>query len=249
MTTAQPGAHLRLVHSVPSRSRPGVSAKAAERPAVTCLSLDPKRPSLSVRRMSTDEVLRQQDWPKITEQLTAYAYKRTHKRSWDLAQDVAQEAIEGLFLRGGWDPEKEPVIGFLARKVVGIVSNELKRRRTSFEIYVDEDEAAEVPSKEDLPDERLHRARVAAQFHDRLAARLDRVAREQKNKLPARLLQLKIDGVTTAAEQAKALKRDIKDIRDARRVLFYHADMVAKELSLQMDAEDPEDDDAEEAIQ
>ena len=103
-------------------------------------SVDHARVSPTVRRMSADAQLRSQDWKRLTAQLTAYAWKRTGRRSWQLAADLAQDAITQAFTTPeAWDPAKEPLLKNLARRVIGLASNDLRRRRNSFECALDEE--------------------------------------------------------------------------------------------------------------
>jgi len=68
--------------------------------------LDRASRSSTVRRVSTAEPLRTQDWRKLQARLTTFAHRRIQKRSWHLAQDLAQTAITDLLTNpASWDPE------------------------------------------------------------------------------------------------------------------------------------------------
>jgi len=57
--------------------------------------------------VNTANRLRGQDWEKLRAQLAAFAHRRTQKRSWALAEDLAQTAIADLITRPEtWEPEK-----------------------------------------------------------------------------------------------------------------------------------------------
>ena len=231
----EPRPHLRLVWSAPSPT-----------PASPPSPLDRKHPPaypapMGTGERSTRDLLRDQKWNLITAQLTAYAFKCTRKRSWQLAEEIAQEAIAQAWAKkDGWDPAKGALFKYLATLVIGLALNEWRRKRNSFErlAYRDydaedvEDPTTQFPSDAEPADELLHRKRVAAKFRDGLTTRLA--------AKPAALdvITLMEEGITTPRDQAAATGRSIDDIRDARRQIFYHAEILAKELSLELDAND-----------
>ena len=198
---------------------------------------------------SREELLRDQNWPKLTAQLAAYAFKRTSGRSWQLAEDLAHDAVAWAN-KDGWDPAKEPLLKYLARKVIGLASNEYKRKRNSFErlAYCDydaediEDPTNQVPSNAEPADELLHRKRVAAKFREGLTTRL------AGKDTAVELITLMEEGITTPRDQAAATGRSIDDIRDARRQIFYHAAILAKELCLELDTDDDSEDNKDKEV-
>ncbi len=239
MTSPEPRSHLRLVWSAPS--------PVPARPT----TLDRKRPApyLAPMGQSREDLLRNQEWAKISARLSAYAFKRIRGRSWQLAEELAQEAIAQAWAKkDGWDPAKEPLLKYLAKKVIGLASNEYKRKRNSFErlAYRDydeedvEDPINQFPSDADPPDELLHRKRVAAEFRDRLTKRL------AAKPIALEVITLMEEGITTPLAQRAATAHSIEEIRDARRQIFYHVAILAKELSLELDANDDAADDDDE---
>lgn len=184
---------------------------------------------------ATQDLLRKQDWPKLSAQLTAYVFRRTHKRSYELAEELAQEAIAQAWSKtDGWDPSKGALIHYLAGIAMRLVLNEWRRKRTSFERVMDEEDerfANGMSDDADAPDDLLHRKRTARKFHDDLA-------RSVGNAAASELLTLMTEGIVTPRDQAAASGRPIEEIRGARRVLFYHAEILSKKLATELDRED-----------
>jgi DNA-directed RNA polymerase specialized sigma24 family protein len=186
------------------------------------------------------ELLRREPWARLGAQLTAIAFKRIRGRSMDDAKDLAQTAISDAhqsLARGGWDPEKGPLMGYLVGRIVGMTLNERKRKRNTCEVWLDEEYEEEsgtvrrhekfLAADQPAPDEALHRLRFASTFAERLALRL------AGNELALSLVALMKDGVSKPAELAAALGRpeDDVEVRAARRQIRYHAGEVTKELS------------------
>lgn len=203
-------------------------------------TLDRKRPCSTVRRMSTTvDRLRAQDWGKLQAQLTAFAYKRIKRRSWETARELAADAIANAWERGakGWDPQKEPIQRYLAREVIGLALNEWRRHRNRFELLVTTEDGfdylADVKAGPGAaPDEQLDERRVLAEFKRRLAKAVE------GNRVAEIVLTLMDEEIDEPRDQAAASGIDIKEIRNARRVLDYHRDIIGKELAREMEVEE-----------
>ena len=201
-------------------------------------TLDRTRASSTVPRMSREDQLRDQNWERITAQLTTFAWNRIRRRSWETAQELAQDAIAAAWAKNdGWDPEKEPLLKHLSKRVIGLASNEWRRKRNSFEAKMSYERLAELPAAIDAPtpDEELDRRRHSALFSERLSARL------AGDELATMLVTLMTEGIATPRDQASATGRAIADIREARRRVFYNAGEVSKELAKELDIEDEND--------
>jgi hypothetical protein len=186
--------------------------------------------------MSASARVRSQNWSRLTAQLTAWAFKRTQQRSWDLAQDLAYEAITQLYENPeSWDPDKEPILKHLAKRVIGLASNEWRRKRNSFEVAMETStEWQKVAGAGDAADEELDRLRLAESFRERLAQRLE--GDEAATMVVAQML----DEVDSANDQARETEMTVAQIREARRRVFYHAEQASKELAREIDQEEEE---------
>jgi DNA-directed RNA polymerase specialized sigma24 family protein len=209
-------------------------------------TLDPRHRSPRFARVETGDArtetkrtfLRAQPWARILKQLTAIAFKRIRGRSMSDAKDLAQSAIADAYEsleRGGWDPEKGPLMSFLVAKVIGSAGNERRRKRNACEVWLDEEdeEADEAVSRHEkhlgtdapAPEEALHRLRFAHTFHDRL------VARVAGDAPVLEMIPLMKEGLCTPSDLAAATGRPLAEIVEARRRIRYHAETITKELS------------------
>jgi hypothetical protein len=199
--------------------------------------LDRTSRSSTVRAVSTDELLRRQDWGKLQARLTTFAHGRIRKRSWPLAQDLAQTAITDLLTKpASWDPEREPLLKHLAKRVISLAANEWHRKRTAFEVLferIGDDDAPDEATAEDGADDVLDKRRIAAQFRARLD---DALAGDEDAAVVA---QAMADGHETPQEIKDATRLPLERIREARRRVFYRAKAIAKEMGEELDeAED-----------
>jgi len=171
--------------------------------------------SSTVRAVSTSELLQEQDWSAVQAKLTLFAHGRTRKRSWHLAEDLAQTAIGDLLARPeSWEPEKEPLLKHLAKRVIGLAANEWHSKRSSLEVLCDMGgaDAPDAEQGEDALEDVLDRRRIAADFRARLDAR---VAKDEDGPLVVALMAE--HGLSSAASLAKASGLDKGRMREARR--------------------------------
>jgi hypothetical protein len=198
--------------------------------------LDRASPSSRVRGVSTDERFRGADWTKLQAKLTAFAHRRTRRRSWELAQDLAQTAIADVITRPEtWDPAKEPLLKHLAKRVIGLASNEWSRKKTALEVLfapTEDEDAPDTEQEEDAIEDVLDRRRVAARFRARLD---EQVAGDED---AAVVVAQMAEGRDTPASIAKASGVPIERVRDARRRVFYQARVIAEEMDGELDAAD-----------
>jgi DNA-directed RNA polymerase specialized sigma24 family protein len=198
----------------------------------------PASPAPDERAERQRALLLTQPWGQLQAQLTAIAFKRIRGRSMSDAEDLAQAAISGAYEtieKGGWDPDKGPLLNLLIARVISSASNERRRKRNACEVWLDQeadDESGTTSLHErhlgadaPTPDDALHRLRLASTFNDLLFARL------AGNALATELATLMKDGLTTPQDLAAATGRPIAEVRDARRRVRYHADQITKELS------------------
>ena len=187
--------------------------------------------------MSDDNPLRAQNWERITAQLTTFAWKRTKQRSWDYAQELAQEAIAQAFEHlDAWNPEKETLLKHLARRVIGLASNDWTRKRNSFEVALDlAPEALEVEGGEEGLDDEVDGRRVAQAFRARLAERLE------GDEAAAMVVAQMAHGVDTVAAQARATGLSAAAVREARRRIFYHSEKASLEIARELDLDETDE--------
>lgn len=197
-------------------------------------------------RRPVEEELRAQNWEKILAQLTSFAWKHTGKRSWEHAQDLASEAIANAFARiDGWDPAREPLVGYLSRQVVGLATNSRRRKRNTFEVAMrtavkthgvrhDDGGKREIDfASDDTPaDELLDQRRLASLYRDRLAQGFA----GDENALA--VLALFTEGVDGPAAQVARSGLTLPQIRAARRRIYRHAEALSEELAAELDGED-----------
>jgi hypothetical protein len=218
----------------------------------TPLPLDPvPRSKSTVAPMATDDALRKQDWGRILAQLTNFAWKFTGKRSWEHAEELAQEAIADAFARvDGWDPAKEELIAYLCRQVCGLAANSWRRKRNTFEVAmraavkahgVSHDggrKELDVASGEEAADEVLDRLRLAEAYRARLTESL---AGDETALAVIALFKEGVDSQTAQAERIGLTPSQISQIHAARRRVFRHAESVSKELAEELDSEETEE--------
>ena len=209
-------------------------------------ALDRSASSSRVTAMSATTRLPEPDWRRLKAQVSAYAFRRTGRRSWEHAEDLAQSAIvQHLTRPAGWDPAHESLLKHLCKRVIGLASNEWHRKRSSFEVAMRWRELAALPVDDggQPADEVLDQRRLAAQFRARLEARL------AGDETALTIIVLMTEGFDTPAALQKASGLPLAQIREARRRIFYHAKLVAEELGEAMDAEldaSPAEEDEEE---
>jgi DNA-directed RNA polymerase specialized sigma24 family protein len=171
--------------------------------------------------MDADEIealLCDTDWERVSYAVTQYAWKRTRRGSWDLARDLAQQALTDLWERRAWDGE-EPLLKFLFRTVMGLASNERRRSRNTAEVPMpDEDDEAiaeVIPIFGRSPEQLVADAELLAE----LLAYL----KQTIGDVPAawRVLGLmRHDEIDIARKQSAATSEPIEVIREGRRKLF-----------------------------
>src|SRR5579872_4038718 len=91
-------------------------------------------------------LLRKQPCGKLLAQLTAIALKRINGRSLPDAQDFAQDAITSAYAsleRGGWDPDRGPLMSYLVARVITAAGAERRRKRNQCEVWLDEEAEGE----------------------------------------------------------------------------------------------------------
>jgi hypothetical protein len=187
--------------------------------------------------------LRAQNWEKTLAALTAFSFRRTGKRSWAHAEDLAPSAIAQLYARPeAWDPAKEPLLKHLCKRVIGLASNEWSRKRSSFEVMMSEKRLGELEVADDSEpiDDVLDRRRMAADFRARLEQRL------AGDETALGVIQAMTEGAARPAEIVEATRLKDEVVVEARRRIFYQAARVEAELGLEIDAADDEAEDEEE---
>lgn len=199
-----------------------------------------------------EDVLASQDWADLARRLTRYAHVRLRGRSWETAEELAQEAIARLLdpAYASWDRERHPdLFDALGYIVNGLVSNYRQRKATrahhvTLRDDIDEadDDAPRDPRSDPDDDEHApppdavvlrgedpaeespagHRGAEAAMAALR--------ARLVGDALGLGLLDQIQQGEGRPLAQAKALGVTVAEVYTAKRRLMHHARLVARDL-------------------
>jgi hypothetical protein len=94
------------------------------------------------------------------------------------------------------------------------------------------EEALEIASDDEPIEDVLDRRRLAARFRERLESRL------AGKPTALVVVDLMKEGCDTPLAQHKASGLSLDDLREARRCVFYHAEIVKKELGLELENEE-----------
>jgi DNA-directed RNA polymerase specialized sigma24 family protein len=241
----------------PRRAKPLLAPRAGasdDSPSMTVVT----NPASTARSARIAELLDAVDWAAMTRRLTAFAFLRTQKRSWQLAEDLAQEAIVRLldprYLE--WDPAREPdLYQHLANLVRGLASNR-RRTRGAWEIPLSPAMIAK-NTGEDAPD--AGSVENAAEHEEDGPARppvhgapraLERgpedqiirrdLARARDERVAARfagdgevlrVFALAKEGTTSLADQAEAMGITMGQVQNARKRLLRGLAAIEQELS------------------
>jgi DNA-directed RNA polymerase specialized sigma24 family protein len=198
-------------------------------------ALDRARPQTKVRAMDAASRLGAQDWGKTLAALSAFAYRRTGKRSWAHAEDLAQAAVTALYAKpDAWDPQNEPLLKHLCKRVIGLASNEWSRKRSSFEVAMTDKRLGELEVSDDSEpvEDVLDRRRMALEFRVRLEQRLG------GDETALAVIHAMTDGCAKPEEIALETRLKKAVVIEARRRIFYAANAVSTELGLEIDAAD-----------
>src|SRR5687767_252569 len=106
--------------------------------------LRPRGHSLPCPLVTGDSV----DWRMMSMQLTRYAFVALKRESWDLARQIAQDAVahhlDPAYPR--WDPDQQDLFGRLSGIARGLVANHWRKRSNRYErAWPDEDLASVAP--------------------------------------------------------------------------------------------------------
>jgi DNA-directed RNA polymerase specialized sigma24 family protein len=190
-----------------------------------------------------------------------FAMSKTSNKA--VAADLVQEALLVIYdtKRSPWDPEKYPD---LTRYMLGIVrqlaSHQWKGARRHRELLMDMDEHDDDPEDgspkkhqkgfedpQPSPEERVATRRLLV----RRTAMLRELVVNKPD--PAQILDLMERGIDTPEDQEEASGMKMPAIRNARKVLFRHAEAVARDLPegayYDDDAVAEEEDEDEELLQ
>jgi predicted transcriptional regulator len=198
------------------------------------------------------------DWRATTLRLTKFAHMRTKGVSWELAEDLAQEAITQLLdpRYMDWDPEREPeLLEHLQNVVRGLASNRRRTAATSREIAMSPERLArrtgdDVPEAgsaeramsggevEAAPARRRTSAGAQGGAEER-AVRRD-IAAATARELAARfaddpdvlrIVALAKQGKASLSEQAEAMGITMQQVHNARQRLHRGLAAIQRELS------------------
>jgi hypothetical protein len=167
--------------------------------------------------------------PSIAKKLVGYAYKKTHQVA--RAKDAAQEAIKRMLEGKGlyrWDPARRSLLNHLADLVDTIVADDSSRAAVGREQPMSLTDAENTAHPEPDPEQKIVDVE-RAERRRRLAAEV--VMRVKRDQVIPKMLELEQDGVGDAAEQARRLDCEAKEIHRARERLAYHRDTVLEQES------------------
>ena len=216
-----------------SASSPGaaVPSKSAPSPA-----LDRGRRSGTFARVNNRELLDAQDWASITAKVAKYAYKKTGKRSWRNAKELAQDAIfKTLEHPESWDPENEPILKHVCLRVFSILANSRRLKRNTFEVAMclhPDPEGVEDDRDEGSLDEKLDQNRQGEMFRSRFAME------NEGDEIAGVVIELLMRGVFKPAAQAAESGATIEQIRAARRRVFARHDNITAAMARELDDEE-----------
>lgn len=176
------------------------------------------------------------EWDRLFTRLTRWAYVCTRRRSYELAEEIAQTALTQVLdpFYVEWDPEREPdLFDHLCNVARGIISNRRRKRALAREVAIDAEALEDMPIAGDAnPERELSSRQEANTLADKLGTAF------ANDTLVTKIVALAVDGVTTPREQAEATGAPIEDVRNARKRLFRAAADVARELGLRQKNDD-----------
>jgi hypothetical protein len=175
--------------------------------------------------ISRERLLATQDWATLRVKLKAYAWKATAKRSWEHAEDLAQDAIALAFKPSTpeWDPAVEPsFFRYLTGLLRGLLSNERRLKRTTHEIATGEKTLHAVVDRASSPEEIVIRRQRVQQLLEALHARAE------EDPLRGDVAYCFARGVDGAEEQAEEMGQLVEDVRRARRRLYDLAEAIER---------------------
>ena len=189
--------------------------------------------SIGLGKSDVEARLAQQDWEDISRRLTAYAHGRLRKTSRELAEELAQTAIERVLSKqyAPWDPERYPrLLDYLGTIVNTLVYNHWQSLATKAERGKMRD-AEQVEEVDDSPEEKLTRKDLAA----RAAQIVKRRVRERDDALCVKLIELMSQGIERPQELSASCNVDVEEIYLAKRRLGEHAAAAKRELDWEDD--------------
>src|SRR5258708_39309584 len=105
------------------------------------------RESAAARAARITAVVSEKEWASLFTRLTRWAYVCMRKRSFEVAEDVAQTAITHVLdpHYKEWDPDREPdIFDHLCNVARGIISNRRQLRAQRREVATDPEAIAEM---------------------------------------------------------------------------------------------------------
>jgi DNA-directed RNA polymerase specialized sigma24 family protein len=161
-------------------------------------------------------------WKLAFKKLVLWTIKRHRMKPAD-AEETVQEAIR-LFLAAGGvaDPSRpKALLDALRSNVNGIAVNRGRKKAAKAVGLTEDGSPAELKSPPHLED-RIVGDQIARKAISTMLERVD------GDHLVTSIFMLKLDGVEDAADQAKALGCNVRDVYNARRRLKTHTDAVEK---------------------
>lgn len=176
---------------------------------------------------------RDTNWPEVGRKLTLFAHACIKRRSWEDAQDLAQQAIMQLYddHHAPWDPTQEPDLFLhLADVVRGLASNKRRVQETKRVRLVSEENWDAIEDKVSAGGATPESALAAHQLVARTLSGL-----REKLKATDEDARVVVDqfalGNDEAKEQAAATGLSIEAVRSARRRVFHAVEIVREDLA------------------
>jgi len=196
-----------------------------------------ERPPASLSpKQGMDEILRAQDWSGLRKRLVAVARsaRMPHSRAVELADIVIVDCCDPQ--GRPWDPTREPD---LARHALRLLGNLVSAERRKDRVRRDPRNVAassELGSSSATPAQILDAAERRA-FDERV---IEAARARLSGEIDERVLDLSLDGIDKAAQQAARLAVPIEEIRRARdRVKYALRAAIDEEESLCLSAAGP----------
>jgi DNA-directed RNA polymerase specialized sigma24 family protein len=189
------------------------------------MSAPPRAATASAGPAARDLLLADQDWATLSVKLKGYAWKATARRSWEHAEDLAQETIALAYKASTppWDPEVEPsFFRYLTGLLRGLLSNERRLKRTTHEIATGEKTIQAFADPASAPDENVIRRQRIQQLVEALHARAE------ADPLRGDVAHCFARGIDGAEEQAEETRKPIEDVLRARRRLYDLAEALER---------------------
>lgn len=173
---------------------------------------------------SIDDLLAQQNWDEVIENLTEYSRARLGYRARVAdAEDIAMQAISRVLdpKYRAWNPETSTLLEHLGSEVNGIISNLRRTRSRSKEVIADTIEERKSVASDDRIIDRIGAGRILESLLE--------LAIERSDEIVQQLLLEAVDGVIAPKDVAVKLNIPIGRVYEGRRRLSEYLEIVLRQ--------------------